>query len=146
MPTGKAEARWQGDLKSGKGTMKLGSGAWEGAYSFASRFESGHGTNPEELIGAAQAGCFSMALAAGLNKAGFQPRQVHTTAKVQLERVGEGFEITAIELDSEADVPGIDEATFQTHAEAAKTGCPISKAVTGVELRLNARLATGVSK
>ena len=146
MPTGKAEARWQGDLKSGKGTMKLGSGAWEGAYSFASRFESGQGTNPEELIGAAQAGCFSMALAGGLNKAGFQPRQVHTTAKVQLERVGEGFAITAIELDSEADVPGIDEATFQKHAEAAKTGCPISKAVTGVELLLNARLGTGVGK
>lgn len=146
MPTGKAEARWQGDLKSGKGTMKLGSGAWEGAYSFASRFESGHGTNPEELIGAAQAGCFSMALTAGLNKAGFQPRQVHTTAKVQLERVGEGFAITAIELDSEADVPGIDEATFQKHAQAAKTGCPISKAVTGVELLLNARLGTGVTR
>jgi osmotically inducible protein OsmC len=146
MPTRNAHARWQGDLKSGKGTMKLGSGAWEGPYHFASRFESGEGTNPEELIGAAHAGCFSMALTAGLNKAGFQPRQVHTKAQVHLEKVGEGFAITAIDLDTEADVPGIDEATFQKHAEGAKTGCPISKALGGVQIRLNARLAAGVSK
>ena len=146
MPTRNAHARWQGDLKSGKGTTKLGSGAWEGPYSFASRFESGSGTNPEELIGAAHAGCFSMALTAGLNKAGFQPRQVHTTAKVQLEKVGDGFEITAIDLDAEADVPDIDEATFQKHAEAAKVGCPISKALAAVEIRLKARLGAGVSK
>ena len=146
MPTRKAHARWQGDLKSGKGPTKLGSGAWEGAYSFASRFESGSGTNPEELIGAAHAGCFSMALTAGLNKAGFQPRHVHTTANVQLEKVGDGFEITAIDLDSEADVPGIDEATFQKHAEAAKVGCPISKALSAGPIRLNARLGAGVSK
>jgi len=146
MPTRNADARWQGDLKSGKGTMKLGSGAWEGPYSFASRFESGSGTNPEELIGAAHAGCFSMALTAGLNKAGFQPRQVHTTAKVQLEKVGEAFAITAIDLDSEADVPGIDEATFQKQAEAAKVGCPISKALAGVQIRLTARLSAGVTK
>ena len=146
MPTRNADARWQGDLKSGKGTMKLGSGAWEGPYSFASRFESGSGTNPEELVGAAHAGCFSMALTAGLNKAGFQPRQVHTTATVQLEKVGDGFAITAIDLDAEADVPGIDEATFQTQAEAARVGCPISKALAGVEIRLKARLGAGATR
>ena len=146
MPTRNADARWQGDLKTGKGTMKLGSGAWEGPYSFASRFESGSGTNPEELIGAAHAGCFSMALTAGLNKAGFQPRQVHTTAKVHLEKVGEGFGITAIDLDSEADVPNIDDATFQQHAEAAKAGCPISKALSAVPIRLHAKLGAGVGK
>jgi osmotically inducible protein OsmC len=140
MPTRNAEARWQGDLKSGTGTMKLGSGAYEGRYSFASRFESGTGTNPEELIGAAHAGCFSMALTGALNKAGFQPRQVHTVAKVHLEKQGEGFAITAIDLETEADVPGIDEATFRQQAEAAKSGCPVSKALVGVSIRLNARL------
>ena len=140
MATRNAEARWQGDLKSGKGTMKLGSGAWEGPYSFQSRFESGAGTNPEELIGAAHAGCFSMALTAGLDKAGFQPRQVHTTARVQLEKAGEGFAITAIDLQTEADVPGIDEATFRQQAEGAKANCPVSKALAGVQIRLDARL------
>jgi osmotically inducible protein OsmC len=146
MPTRNAEARWQGDLKSGKGTMKLGSGAWEGPYSFASRFESGTGTNPEELIGAAHAGCFSMALSGALGKAGFPPRAVHTTAKVHIEKVGEGFGITAVDLDTEADVPGIDETTFQQTAEAAKTGCPVSKALGGVQIRLHARLGAGAVK
>src|SRR5262245_22922658 len=146
MPTRKAHARWEGDLKSGKGTMKVGSGAWEGAYHFASRFESGAGTNPEELIGAAHAGCFSMALTAGLNKAGFEPRHVETKATVHLEKGESGFAITVIELDSEADVPGIDEATFQKQAEAARTGCPISKALAGVEIRLKARLGAGVGR
>jgi osmotically inducible protein OsmC len=146
MPTRNADARWQGDLKSGKGTMKLGSGAWEGPYSFASRFESGSGTNPEELIGAAHAGCFSMALSGALGKAGFQPRAVHTTARVHLEKVGEGFGITAVDLDTEADVPGIDEATFQKTAEAAKAGCPVSKALGGVEIRLKARLGASVTR
>jgi osmotically inducible protein OsmC len=146
MPTRNAHARWQGDLKSGTGTMKLGSGAWEGPYHFGSRFESATGSNPEELIGAAHAGCFSMALTGGLNKAGFQPRQVQTTAKVHLEKVGEGFAITAIDLDTDADVPGIDEATFQQHAQAAKTGCPISKALAAVEIRLNARLGAGATR
>ena len=145
MPTRNAHARWQGDLKSGKGTMKLGGGAWEGPYHFASRFESAEGTNPEELMGAAHAGCFSMALAAALGKAGFQPRHVHTTAKVHLEKVGEGFAITAIDLDTEADVPGIDEATFQKTAEGAKTGCPVSKAL-AVEIRLHARLGAGATR
>jgi len=146
MPIRKAEARWDGDLKSGKGTMKLGSGTWEGPYSFASRFESGSGTNPEELVGAAHAGCFSMALTAGLNKAGFQPRHVQTKATVHLEKGENGFAITAIDLHSEADVPGIDEATFQKEAEAARTGCPISKALGGVNIRLHARLGAGVGK
>src|SRR5688572_19316914 len=136
MPTRKAHAHWEGDLKTGKGKMTLGSGAWEGPYSFGARFESGAGTNPEELVGAAHAGCFSMALTAGLNKSGFQPRQVRTKANVHLEKVGDGFQITAIDLDSEAEVPGIDEATFQQHAEGARANCPISKALAGVEIRL----------
>lgn len=135
-----AEAEWRGDLKAGQGTMKLGSGAFEGTYSFASRFEEGKGTNPEELIGAAHAGCFSMALSAGLAAAGYPPDRVHTTARVQLLKVGEGFAITRIDLKTEAKVPGIDEATFRQKAEDAKKGCPVSKALTGVEIGLDARL------
>src|SRR6516225_7725532 len=109
MPTRNAEAVWEGNLKDGKGTMKLASGAYEGQYSFASRFESGKGTNPEELIAAAHAGCFSMALSHGLSQAGFTPRRVHTTAKVHLEKGAAGFEIPRIELQTEADVPNISE-------------------------------------
>jgi osmotically inducible protein OsmC len=120
--------------------MKLGSGAFEGKYSFPSRFESGAGTNPEELIAAAHAGCFSMALSAGLGKSGFTPTRIHTTAKVHLEKVGEGFAITKIELDTEAQIPGIDNKTFQEHAEGAKKGCPVSKALAGPEITLNAKL------
>src|SRR5881227_1699338 len=108
-----ANAVWEGTLREGKGRVKLGSGAFKGQYSFASRFEEGAGTNPEELIGAAHAGCFSMAFAAGLAKAGFQPKRVSTTATVQLLKQGEGFAITSIELDTEAEVPGIDPAKFQ---------------------------------
>jgi osmotically inducible protein OsmC len=135
-----AEAEWKGSLREGKGTMKLGSGAYEGAYSFASRFENGTGTNPEELIGAAHAGCFSMALSAGLGRAGITPTRIHTTARVYLEKVGEGFGITRIELNTEAQVPGIDNATFQKHAEDAKKGCPVSKALAGVQISLTAKL------
>ena len=135
-----AEAEWKGNLLQGQGTMKLGSGAFEGKYSFPSRFESGPGTNPEELIGAAHAGCFSMALSFILGNAGFSPTRVHTTAKVHLEKVGEGFSITKIELTTEAQVPGIDDKTFQTHAEGAKKGCPVSKALTGTEITLKAKL------
>src|SRR5581483_396476 len=124
MPARKAEAEWRGGLKDGTGRVKLGSGAFEGNYSFASRFESGNGTNPEELIGAAHAGCFSMALSAGLGRAGFPPKRVHTTATVHIDKVGEGFEITKIELDCEAEVPNIDDATFHGQATAAKEGCP----------------------
>ena len=141
MPVRNAEAEWNGSLREGSGSMKLGSGAFEGAYSFPSRFESGNGTNPEELIGAAHAGCYSMALTAGLGRAGFEPQRVQTSAKVHLERNDAGFSITTIELDTEAKVPGIDAETFQQHAEEAKQNCPVSKALTGVEIKLNARLA-----
>ncbi len=140
MPVRKANAIWQGDLKSGKGFVKGESGNIEAEYSFPSRFESGNGTNPEELIGAAHAGCYSMALANGLSKAGFTPNKIETTASVHLEKVGEGFKITKIELDTKADVPGIDEATFKENAEAMKAGCPVSQLVTGAEIVLNAKL------
>src|SRR2546421_8027584 len=140
MPTRNAEAVWEGDLKSGSGRVKLGSGAFEGKYSFATRFEEAPGTNPEELIGAAHAGCFSMALSAGLGKAGFAPKRVKTTAKVFLEKVAEGFAITKIQLNCEATVPGIDQAKFREQAEAAKKGCPVSKALTGVNIELDAKL------
>ena len=120
--------------------MKLGSGAYEGPYSFKSRFEEGTGTNPEELIGAALAGCFSMALSANLEKAGHPAQHVETTANVKLEMVDGGPKITTIELDSRAQVSGIDEATFREQAEKTKTGCPVSKALTGTEIKLNARL------
>ena len=140
MPVRTSEAEWKGNLLQGQGTMKLGSGAFEGKYSFPSRFESGQGTNPEELIGAAHAGCYSMALSFILGNAGFNPTRVHTTARVHLEKVGEGFSITKIELDTEAEIPGIDDQTFQGHAEAAKKGCPVSKALTGTEITLKAKL------
>lgn len=135
-----SEASWEGNLKDGKGTMKVGAGAYQGAYSFASRFESGGGTNPEELIAAAHAGCYSMALSAGLGKNGFNPKRVKTVAKAHLEKVGEGFKITRIELNSEAEVPGIDKAKFNEIAEATKKGCPVSQALAGTEITLNAKL------
>ena len=140
MPVRSSSAIWNGNLLQGSGTMKLGSGAYEGKYSFPSRFESGQGTNPEELIAAAHAGCYSMALSATLGKAGFNPTRVATTAKVHLEKVGEGFSITKIELVTEAQIPGIDNATFQTNAEAAKKGCPVSKALAATEITLSAKL------
>jgi osmotically inducible protein OsmC len=135
-----ASAVWEGTLREGKGTVKLGSGAFEGQYSFASRFEEGTGTNPEELIGAAHAGCFSMALAAGLTKAGLKPTRISTKANVSLEKVGEGFKITTIELDTEAEVTGIDQSAFLDHAESAKKNCPVSQALAGTEIKLNAKL------
>lgn len=137
MTTRKSSAEWNGSLKEGKGSMRLGSGAYEGPFTFASRFESGPGTNPEELIGAAQAGCYSMFLSALLDKAGTPPKSVRTTATVHL---GEGPTINLIELDTIADVPGVTEAAFLEHAEAAKKGCPVSKALAGPEIRLKARL------
>jgi osmotically inducible protein OsmC len=142
MPARTASAVWEGRLRDGKGTMKLGSGAFEGPYSFVSRFEDGAGTNPEELIGAAHAGCFSMAFAATLERAGFTPTRVASTAKVHLEKVEEGFSITRIELATEAVVPGIDEVAFQEHAAAAKAGCPVSKALAGAEITLDAKLVS----
>ena len=132
-----SSAEWKGTLKAGAGTMKLGSGAWEGPFTFASRFESGKGTNPEELIGAAQAGCFSMFLSALLSDAGFTPTRIQTTATVHL---GEGPTVTLIELNTEAVVPGLKEADFQVHAEKAKKECPISKALIGPKLTLKAKL------
>src|SRR5512143_2605507 len=127
MPTRNGSAAWEGTLREGKGTVKLGSGAYEGPYSFPSRFEEGNGTNPEELIAAAHAGCFSMALSAGLGKGGFTPTRINNTAPVNLEKVGEGFAITRIELNTQAQIPGIDAATFAKYADDAKKGCPVSK-------------------
>jgi osmotically inducible protein OsmC len=140
MPARTASAVWTGDLKSGKGTMKFGGGAFEGQYSFASRFEEGTGTNPEELAGAAHAGCFSMAFSNELSKAGFVPTRVATTAKVHLEKGEAGFSISRIDLACEAQVPGIDNAKFQEIAAAAKKGCPISRLFTGAQINLDARL------
>ena len=120
--------------------MKLGSGAYEGPYSFKSRFEEGTGTNPEELIGAAEAGCFSMALSSNLEKAGHPAKRISTTATVKLEMVDGGPKITVIELETEAEVPGIDAAAFQEQAEKTKTGCPVSRALAGTEIKLTAKL------
>jgi osmotically inducible protein OsmC len=120
--------------------MAFGSGAFEGPYTFASRFQEGKGTNPEELVGAAHAGCFSMFLAAVLSDAGYPPTSVQTKATVHLETVDDAPKITTIELDTQATVPGIDEATFQEHAQASKVGCPVSKALAGVDIVLNAVL------
>lgn len=113
--------------------MKMASGAYEGAYSFSSRFEEGAGTNPEELIAAAHAGCYSMALSGDLGRAGYTPDEVHTTAQVHITRGDSGFRITRIHLIAEARVPGIDEATFQEQAQKAKKGCPVSQALGAVE-------------
>ena len=140
MPVRTANAVWQGDLRGGRGQMRFGGGAWEGQYSFSSRFEEGAGTNPEELIAAAHAGCFSMAFSNGLAKAGFTPIKVETTAKVYLEKVGDGFKITRINLDTTGQVPGISDGQFVELAEAAKKGCPVSQLVTGAEVTVNARL------
>jgi lipoyl-dependent peroxiredoxin len=134
-----ASAVWEGNLKDGKGTMKLDSGAFDGPYTFASRFESGKGTNPEELLGAAHAGCFSMALSLGLVKAGFAPQRINTTATVHLDT--ENLRISAIDLDTKAQVSGINEQQFLEQAELAKTNCIVSQALRGIEIRLHAKLA-----
>lgn len=140
MPARQAQAVWEGSLKEGQGTIKLASGTFEGRYSFQTRFEQAPGTNPEELIGAAHAGCFSMALSGGLGRAGFTPRRIQTTAQVFLEKVGEGFGITRIVLNTEAQVPGIDEKAFLEQAEKAKSGCPVSKALAATPIELHAKL------
>ncbi len=134
-------AQWEGDLKSGKGTMTVGKGAYTGPYTFASRFEEATGTNPEELIGAAHAGCFSMALSGGLSKAGHVPKSIKTRAEVHLgpDPAG-GNHVSKIELFSEAEVPGIEPKQFQEIAEATRTGCPISKLLKGAEIVLKATL------
>lgn len=142
MPTRTADAEWQGNLQEGQGHMRLGSGAFEGNYSFRSRMGDGAGgTNPEELIGAAHAGCYSMALSASLAGAGFTPTRVHTTARVHFHAVEKGFEISPIDLETEAIVPGIDKATFQRIAQEAKTNCPVSKALAATPINLKATLA-----
>jgi lipoyl-dependent peroxiredoxin len=141
MPSRKAEAEWKGNLAEGAGELKLGSGAFAGPYSFKSRFEEGQSaTNPEELIGAAHAGCFTMALTAQLSRAQITPTRIHTTATVKLEKIGEAFSITSISLETEADIPGVDDATFQKYANDAKENCPVSKALAGTEIHLTAKL------
>jgi osmotically inducible protein OsmC len=143
MPKRIGEARWDGSLQEGKGTMRVASGAYEGPYSFQSRFEEGDGTNPEELIAAAHAGCFSMALSADLGRAGHEAQSVETTATVHLDKVEQGFGITRIELDARATVPGLDEEEFQRIAESAKQNCPVSKALAAVDsIELSAQLVS----
>jgi lipoyl-dependent peroxiredoxin len=136
----KASAEWRGGLKDGKGTISTDSGLLANAqYSFGTRFENGKGTNPEELIAAAHAGCFSMALSAQLGGAGITPESIRTTAAVTLEKVGDGFSVTASHLDVTARIPGGDRAAFQKAAEQAKTGCPISKLL-NAKITMDAKL------
>ena len=143
-----AQAEWQGTLKEGAGRLRLGSGVFEGAYSFPSRFENGPGTNPEELIAAAHAGCFSMALTFILGQDGHVARTIHTTAKVHLGATAAGPTITRIELETQADIPGLEPAEFQRMAETAKTTCLVSRALAGVaNIALKAELvATTATK
>jgi osmotically inducible protein OsmC len=136
-------ALWTGDLKSGKGSVKLGSGAFEGPYSFVSRFENGAGTNPEELLGAAHAGCFSMALSAALSKAGHSPTSIATTATVHINKVDSGFAITGIDLVTRGVVPGLSADVFKKMAEDTKTNCIISKALSTVPMKVDAQLSSG---
>src|SRR5919112_3612467 len=141
MPTRKAQAAWHGSFRDGDGKMRLGSGAFEGAYNYRTRMEEDPGTNPEELLGAAHAGCFSMSLARRLSAAGYPPERIHTEARVRFGRAGEGYAISQIELRTEAKVPEIDEELFLEKAEAAKRDCAVSKALAGVEaIELEAKL------
>lgn len=141
--TRNADAEWNGDLKSGRGTMTLGSGAFSGPYSFQSRMENGTGTNPEELIGAAHAGCYSMQLAAMLAAAGHPPTRVHTTARVEFGPVSGGFAITGIALATEVQAPGLSPQEFQKQAQSAKENCPVSKALAATPITLTATLQEG---
>jgi lipoyl-dependent peroxiredoxin len=140
MPTRTSTAQWNGTLAEGSGTMRLGSGAYEGSYSSVSRFEDGPGSNPEELIAAAHAGCFSMALSGALTRAGSPPESISTSATVHLDKGDAGFSITRIDLNSEAVVPGIDEGKFNEVAADAKANCPVSRALAAVDITLNAKL------
>jgi osmotically inducible protein OsmC len=135
-----AHARWEGTLGKGTGRLKTESGALDAGYSYGTRFEDEKGTNPEELIGAAHAGCFSMALSMLLDQAGHPPNEIETKAQVTLGKKGDHFEITCIELSTNADVPGIDTPTFEKKAEEAKEGCPVSRALAGTDIHLDARL------
>jgi osmotically inducible protein OsmC len=142
MPERTGSAEWRGNLREGKGTVSFGSGpdAYQGAYGFVSRFEEGEGTNPEELIGAAHAGCFSMALAANLTRAGFEPESIRTKATVSLERVDEAWTITVINIETQATVPDLEDGDFQEHVKAAKKNCPVSRALAGVAVEVTATL------
>jgi osmotically inducible protein OsmC len=135
-----AEAQWNGSLKDGKGHVKTETGALDSAYSFRSRFEGGGETNPEELIAAAHAACFSMALSAALTTAGHPPTSIRTTAAVQLNKVESGFAINRIDLETTGEVPGMDAATFEATAAGAKANCPVSKVLSGAEIHLKATL------
>jgi osmotically inducible protein OsmC len=141
MPSRTAEAEWKGNLIQGSGRLAVGSGAFQGPYSFKSRFEDGESaTNPEELIGAAHAGCFTMALTAQLSHARLTPTRIHTRATVTLTKVGDSYSITRIDLETTAEVPGLDDTTLQRQALEAKQTCPVSKALAGTEIRLVAKL------
>lgn len=139
MPSRHAETTWEGDT-DGSGSFEVESGAVEGSFLFPTRFEDEPGTNPEELIGAAHSGCLSMQLTAFLEEAGYTAERIHTTADVNLESANGGFEISTIEIEVEASVPDIDEETFHEHAENAKENCPVSKALAGPEITMNATL------
>jgi osmotically inducible protein OsmC len=139
-----AEADWRGSLKQGSGILRVGSGVFEGAYSFPSRFDDGPGTNPEELLAAAHAGCFSMALTAFLEKDGLAPMRIYTTARVQIGLTEEGMTLTRIELSTEGNVPGLDAAGFADYARRAKEGCLVSRALAGVKnIALTAKIISG---
>ena len=140
MTTRQAHARWEGTLKAGKGTVDFGRGMFKAPYSFTSRFEQGAGTNPEELLGAAHASCFAMALSLVLGEAGFRPDYIDATARVTIAPQDGGFAITRSHLVCEAGISGIDAATFVQHAEKAKANCPVSKALAGTEITLEATL------
>ncbi|HEY8007674.1 MAG TPA: OsmC family peroxiredoxin [Methylocella sp.] len=135
-----SDAEWHGDLKTGNGAVALGSGAFKGPYSYLSRFEDGGGTNPEELLAAAHAACFSMALSVALSQAGYPPVRVHTKATVHFGPAPDGFAISKIDLETEGTVPGVDAETFGKLASEAKIHCPISKALAAVEIGLTAEL------
>lgn len=140
MGISKASAEWTGAIKTGKGNMKPAHGP-DTPFSLASRFEGAPQSNPEEMIGAALAGCFSMALTLSLEKAGATPNGIKTTADVKLDKDGEGFSITSIALSTEASVSGVDDAKFQEIAAETKKACPVSKALTGTTITLTAKLA-----
>ncbi len=142
MPVRRADATWKGSLQEGTGNFRTGSGVVEGTYSFGTRFEEDPGTNPEELVGAAHAGCYSMALSGGLGRAGATDISISTTADVTLEKLEVGFTITGIHLNTRVSAAGIDEGTFQEVAEATKDACPVSRALASVPITLEATLAT----
>jgi osmotically inducible protein OsmC len=138
MPVRQGQAEWKGTIREGQGTLQFANQNMP--YTWKARFEEGPETNPEELLGAAHAGCFSMALSGRLTRAGFTPTRIYTTANVHLEKVGEAFQITSIVLENESEVPGIDVAQFNEQAEAAKANCPVSLALSGVKISLKAKL------